>query len=519
MSLTDKVIKNSFFYLTSQTVGFIFPLILTPFIISKIGGTQFGIYVIIMGFTGAFGVLDLSLSSSFIKFISEYYIKKNFSKLNSFINTGFIYYLAFSLAVGAAGFVFAENLIGIFNIPSELIDISVFAFRISIFTFVLSNITTVFTCILFSMHLIYKTSLIGILLHSANFVFIILLLNYGYGLAGLFYVQAGFALAIFILNFYIAKKFMPEFRLNFKSIDSDSFRKMFTYGSQIQVSRFSAILSEKLDEFLLGYYTIMTNVTFYNLAYKVTKAGRFFPLQFIPQIGSAAAELHAKEEDTKLSILFESFTRYMSILIVPFFIFIIFFSDFIITAWLGEGYEITSFILKILATAQLFNLVTSIPGNTILSGIGLPKYVMYEGLINLIINAVLSFILIRIYGITGAAFGTAIAMITSSLYIYYVSSKFFTGSLYQNIFNSFLLPVGVGSIIAAILYTAIGVFDFIPGEGRVGIILTLLVCIIIFISCYIWCILKLKILRKEDKELFQKSILKIPFIGKIFKTP
>ena len=48
-----------------------------------------------LGFTGIFGLFDISLSSAFIKFISEHYNKKDFEELNKTINTGLFFYIFF----------------------------------------------------------------------------------------------------------------------------------------------------------------------------------------------------------------------------------------------------------------------------------------------------------------------------------------------------------------------------------------------------------------------------------------
>lgn len=91
MSLADKVIKNTFYYVIFQLFGFLFPLILTPFIISSIGEVQFGIYALVLGFIGMFSLFDLSISSSFVVFISRYYVKKDFVNLNKYLNTGLFF--------------------------------------------------------------------------------------------------------------------------------------------------------------------------------------------------------------------------------------------------------------------------------------------------------------------------------------------------------------------------------------------------------------------------------------------
>ncbi len=109
MTITDKVIKNIAYYFLAQIFTFVFPLFLTPYIIGKIGGVQFGIYALVLGFTGTIGLFDLCLSNSFIKFISEHYNKNQFESLNQVINTGFIFlYICSHLYSVQQDFYFAD---------------------------------------------------------------------------------------------------------------------------------------------------------------------------------------------------------------------------------------------------------------------------------------------------------------------------------------------------------------------------------------------------------------------------
>ena len=94
-SLADRVIKNSYYQVLLQLFTFVFPIILTPLIISKIGEVQFGIYALILGFITVFSLFDLSFSSSFVVFISRYFEKRDEQNLNSYFNTGLFFYVAF----------------------------------------------------------------------------------------------------------------------------------------------------------------------------------------------------------------------------------------------------------------------------------------------------------------------------------------------------------------------------------------------------------------------------------------
>jgi O-antigen/teichoic acid export membrane protein len=234
-----------------------------------------------------------------------------------------------------------------------------------------------------------------------------------------------------------------------------SFKKMSSFGLQMQVSRISSFLSEKYDELLLGYFTNLTNVTYFNLAGRITRLGKFFPLQLFQQVAPVAAELNAKQEEQKLNQLFAEATKYLTIFSLPIFIYIFAFADLIMTTWVGEGYAVSAYLIRILALGQAVNLLISAPGNSIIPNLGMPKYLMYEGIISLAVNLVLSFILIKYYGIVGAAIGTTLATLISSVYIYITSSKYFKEPSLMFALKMYLKPLVIsvfGAAISFILY-------------------------------------------------------------------
>lgn len=515
MSLKDKLIKNTAYYIVSQLFGFTLPLILTPIIIAKIGTVEFGIYAILMGFTGAFGILDLGVSASFIKYITEYNIKGKTAELSKFISTGFLFYVIFSLAVIVPSYFLAMSFLSLFSITGELMNLAVYAFRLSLITFFFSNITTIFTCVLFSTQNIRKTSIIGIFLHILNFASALYLLEKGWGLIGLFYVQAGFSLAVLFLNYAYARVSLPNAKISPRNFDAAALKEMFRFGTQIQVSRISILLAEKFDEFLLGAFTSLTNVTYFNSASKIAKASRFFPLQLIPQLGTASAVLHTKEESAKLKELFESFTKFLLMFSLPLLSFIFIFSGELIYTWLGSGFETAAYILKILCIGQLAYLVFSIPGNSILPSMGLPKYIMHEGLITLILNVGLTYSFVMIYGVNGAAIGTTIAVFISSSYLFYRSYNAMKFTGIAAVKDMFLKPAIVCAVLGGTFYFVNKslVSGFIAGAGRISSILVLAAAGLIYTALFVIIVYYLKYLSSEERSLLKRIFSKfVPFI-------
>ena len=451
-SLTDKVIKNTYYQFISQILNFIFPIFLTPFIIGKIGVAEFGIYALVLGFIGTFGLFDISLSSSFVKFISEYYYKKEFTNLNKFINTGLISYTLFSAIFVVLGWLFADEIVSFINVSEDLREKSIFVLKVSLFTFFTANSSVIFMSILISRQMMYKTTILGMILSVIGFISNIVLLIFGYGLKGIILIQLISVVISTIINIIIVKTSLPEYRFNPFQFDMQMLKGMSSFGFQMQVSKLSSFASEKIDEFLLAYFSALNNVTYFNIANKLTRIARFVPYQLVPQVAPVAAELNSRGEQKKLEQLFDDASKYFSIASIPLFIFMIFFSDVIVTAWMGPGYDVSIHILRILLVGQLFNSIYSTPGNSITPNIGVPKFQMYEGVINLVVNVVLSFFFIKYYGVIGAAYGNTMAVIVSSLYVFLVTTRFFSRRISDIFKTVYLKPIYVSVIVSSVLY-------------------------------------------------------------------
>ena len=513
MSLTDKIVKNTFYYFFSQVVMLLMPLFLTPFIISKIGDVQFGIYALVLGFIGTFGLLDMSISTSFVKFISQYYHKKNYERLNHTITTGLLFYFIFTAVLTAIGFLISDYLISVINVPEELTGTAQYVLRIALLIFFVSNSFGIFGSVLISLQKMYVSSLINIIFAVINFIAVLFLLNAGYGLEGIVWTQFVTLSLNIIFSYFYTVKALPEMNIRLSNFKLSSLKEMGSFGIQMQVSKLSTFASSKYDELLLGIFSVLNNVTMFNLGNRIVRFGLFLPLQIITQIAPIAAELNSKDEPDKLKELFNDATKYLVAVSTPLFLFIFAFSDLIINTWMGNGYETASLIIKILIVGQLVNISLSAPGNSITPNIGIPKYQMHEGLIHLLINILLTYLLIKFYGVIGAAYGNTIATIISSSYIFYVSVKYF-GKQYSELFSKIMLRPFLGSVISVcisylIYYFTVYNINLMVIDNRIKGIIALTVLSLINFSLYSFFIFKSDYLNDKDKNILKKFFNKL----------
>lgn len=513
MSLTDKIIKNTFYTFLAQIIGFLFPIILTPIIIKYIGDKEYGIYVLIMGFIGSFGLFDLSISTSFIKFISEFYNKGDVDRLNKYINTGYFFYLLFSLLSLIVGYLLSKPLLSLINIPPELQEKSLYVFQVSLLIFFVTTAFSIYVSILTSLQKMYIMNISGLVLGFLNAGAVIIVLMLGFGLKGLIWVQFCLVIISTVVNVLYTKKYLPQVKINPAYFSKEPLKRMSKFGLQMQLSKLASFASDKYDEFLLGYFYILNDVTYYNLGARIARLGRFLPFQLVPQLAPAAAELAAKNETEKLKQLFSDATKFLALFSFPVFLFIFVFSDEIILTWVGNGYEPSVFIIRILVIGQLINMTFSAPGNSIIPNIGIPKYQMFEGIIFLCVNLVLSFVLIKNFGITGAAYGNSTAFVIGSLFVFFTALKFFKISRIKFFISNYLkiTVISFATAIVSYIINKLLISQLFTISSRLTGLLLLFINGVIFLASFIFLVKFMKYLDEREIGLIKKFLKVGPF--------
>ena len=79
---SKKLVTNTFFNFVGRFWSFLVILLLTPYILSRLSVSEFGVWVLLSVFVGTFNLLDLGLGSSFIKYISQYHAQQDRGRIN-----------------------------------------------------------------------------------------------------------------------------------------------------------------------------------------------------------------------------------------------------------------------------------------------------------------------------------------------------------------------------------------------------------------------------------------------------
>ena len=87
-----QILKNVGSSWSALAVNVLVGIFLSPFILHRLGDAAFGVWVLIFSVTGYYGLFDLGIRSSIIRYVSKYTATGENGKLASFVNTSLFTY-------------------------------------------------------------------------------------------------------------------------------------------------------------------------------------------------------------------------------------------------------------------------------------------------------------------------------------------------------------------------------------------------------------------------------------------
>jgi len=373
-----KIIGNTIANILMQFWVYIVGLVLFPIIVHYIGLEDYGIYLLVGGLAGSFGLAEFAVSGALTKYIAEFNAKKDNRTINEMINSTFVFFLLVGLIICTLLFLIGVFFPYLFNVSGSTIE------KARVITF-LVGITALITWSMQSFKMVLpglqRYDVRAIILSvgaTINGVGTIVLLVLGYGIYELI-ILAMFVTAGTQISFVIAaKKLLPYLEIRLKP-----------------------------DTLVLGLFVAISTITLYTVAAKINTVIGF--LAGIPQSAllPAAAEMEAKnEQDMIRSLVFRggkyscAFTLAVIVAIFPL-------VGPLIRYWMGE-----EFIEMIPITQVYISYWFLIPAFGTLASIlkareRLKELVAFFMLIA-VSNLILSLILVQFFDIWGVILGTVI---------------------------------------------------------------------------------------------------------------
>jgi O-antigen/teichoic acid export membrane protein len=409
-----EILKNVSSSWFSLGVNILVGVFLSPFILHRLGDTAYGIWILIFSVTGYYGLFDLGIRSSIVRYVSTYTATGDQEGLAKLINTSLATYTAIGAVAMVVTLVCSLFVDRLFRIPSDFMATARLLFLMVGTAVALGFPSGVFGGILEGLQRFYfvnLTNVISTLLRAALIVFV---LRRGYGLLTVAAITVVLPLISSLARASIALRVLPV-AFSWKYVDRKAFREIANYSAVSFLLMIGYKLRYKTDEIVIGTFLSVTAITYFSIGdrlldYAGELVGSLAQL-FVPMAGQS----HAKGDTNQLRTIWIAGNRACALIIFPITAVLVILGKSVITAWVGAKYVAASYpVLVVLAIPMMFMLAQGASAR-ILYGMAKHRTLAWVTLMESVTNLILSIVLIRPFGIVGDAFGTAIPLMCTSL--------------------------------------------------------------------------------------------------------
>lgn len=208
------------------------------------------------------------------------------------------------------------------------------------------------------------------------------------------------------VTFLIMRRYYPV-RMLRSPVDFGSVRELLRYGLSVQTSRLADFANYQFDKFVLAAVVGLQAVSAYEVANRGVVALRSIPVSGLDTYLPAASVSHAQDKLSWPQYL--ALTRFAGYGAVGFLVAPMAMAPVGLYVWAGSTGDLGKWVFMLLATGVTLSVLAS-PAATLLQATGNTQTLAKAAIVSSLINVPLSLTLAHLYGLEGAACGTAFAI-------------------------------------------------------------------------------------------------------------
>lgn len=410
-----EIIKNVGSSWFSLGINILVGIFLSPFILHRLGNTAYGAWVLVFSVTGYYGLFDLGVRSSIIRYVSTYTATNDTDALTRLINTSLAAYTASGVLAMVLTVVVSGYVDSLFRMPADFVTTARQLFLIVGASVAIGFPAGVFGGILEGLgqfYIVNGTNLAATILRAA---LIVAALTHGGGLIAVAIITVALPLvgaavrAVFVLR-------VLHLRFGWRWVDRGSLRTIASYSGVSFILMIAYKLRVKTDEIVISTFLSVTAVTFFSngdrLVDYTAEVVSSLAQIFVPMSGQS----DAKGDMDRLRQIFVAGNRACALVVFPITATLIILGKSIITAWVGARYVTASYpVMLTLLIPFAFGMAQG-ASPRILFGMARHRSLAWVTAMEGIANLVLSILLIRPFGLIGDALGTAIPLTCTTIF-------------------------------------------------------------------------------------------------------
>ena len=445
------ILKNVGSSWVSLGINIIIGFFLSPFILHRLGEDAFGIWILIFSITGYYGIFDLGIRSSVIRYVSKFTAVEDKEGLAKFFNTSLATYTCIGVAAALITVIGSHFVGSMVRVPPDFLPTARWLFLIVGLSVALGFPLGIFAGMLEGLQRFYLLNFTNIVSLVLRAILTVVALRRGYGLLTVGIITVLLPLLSSVARAVLVFRILP-IPMGWKYVDRSVFREMANYSGVTFVIQVAYKLRFKTDVVVIGKFLGSAAITQFSIGGRLvdyaTEVVSSLAQIFLPM----SSQSDAKGDINRLRKIFVAGNRACALVIFPVTAILIILGKSVIEAWVGRKYVAGSYpvMLVLLIPTTLILAQNATP--RIIYGMAKHRTLAWITSIEGVANLILSIVLVRQIGVIGDAIGTAVPLSFTALYF---TPRFLSRLLGVRVWvflrEAYVLPLALSTPLVAVL--------------------------------------------------------------------
>ncbi len=419
-----------------------FTFIITPILISYFGIEIYGLYILLISLSGAFGIVTFGLGEATLRYVAFYNNRHENDQVSYTVSSTLaVYAIVTSIFIILIN-IYAEPVVKILNLNKVQNIDSALMIKLTVYFFAITIFRRAFDAIIRGLERYDVSTITSVVETILKAIGIILIISLKKGLVEFLMLHIFVTILITFVLIKICKNLLPNLRL-FTKPGIKNFKEIFAFGFFSMLIFVFYQIQTQLDKILLGSLLGTAFVAFISVPRELVMRANSF-LQSIADV--LLPRFSAISDDGSLKYtLSKSLWIFMFLGFIIFLPIIFLIGDFL-KLWLGIDFAEKSRVVgQIIAISYLLNVIT-LPLDSFFKGMAKPKYTTLIVFIAGTTFLSLCIFLIPRYGLLGAAYSyipTQLLSSVVSLFLAFKISKIIRLTEFLKLSNNLMLSAGL----------------------------------------------------------------------------
>jgi O-antigen/teichoic acid export membrane protein len=414
---SSRYIKSTIFNLAGNIVPLLVGVVSIPFLVKGMGTDRFGVLTIAWMLIGYFSLFDMGLGRALTQLVAEKIGKDEPEDIPAIFWTSSL----LMLALGMAGAILIASLSpvlirSVLKIPAVLQQETLHSVWVLSVAIPFVILTTAFIGFLSAYQRFDIINTIRLPMAVAMFAGPLLVLPFSNNLIHVFAVLMLIRILAFAVHLFYCLRTAPDLKHGV-CFNRELIKPLVRFGGWMTISNIISPVLMYFDRFFIGAMISLSAVAYYTTPYEFVTRIMALPMALVSVIFPAFAEIYVQNR-TKAVHLYAQSVKYIVLCMFPIIVAIVLFAKDGMTLWLGNEFAVHSYrVMQWLAIGVFFNSLAFVPF-AFLQGIGKPDITSKLHLLEVALYVPILVLLIKQFGIEGAAIAWAIRVLIDNLLLF-----------------------------------------------------------------------------------------------------